>query len=395
MSRPAPTNRPDHHEGRSSMGNNRRLVSLLAVAGAALALALAAVQPASADPDNNNPGTPPSGKAANEIFSAVGADAFAELTNNIATVYNATPPAGTTRVLASYDAINPVTGAVGENITTKPGCTLARPNGANAGITALTLNQKSTAPGFTDEYCIDFVRSSRAKGSAPAEQSLTFYAQSRDAVSYAVIGNAYAPVLPLTTAQLKDIFECAKTDWSQVGGQAGAIHLYLPPTTAATYTFFLQAIGSSVTSVAAGCTGLPNVFVGQQNDGSSLNGDPQGILPYAVTKWAAQTNGAPGILDLRGGSHIGLVNATTSPFVTATVGPNTYQVLNPAFTSGASASFGRFFFNTVRPDAPQELKDVFKAGGYLCQHADEFLIPFGNTPLGDDTSQTQYCGKPN
>ena len=22
-------------------------------------------------------------------------------------------------------------------------------------------------------------------------------------------------------------------------------------------------------------------------------------------------------------------------------------------------------------------------------------VPFGNTPLGDDTNQTQYCGKPN
>ena len=239
------------------------------------------------------------------------------------------------------------------------------------------------------------MRSSRAKGAAPAEQSLTFYAQSRDAVSYAVIGNAYAPVAPLTTAQLKDIFECTLTDWSQVGGQAGAIHLYLPPASAATYTFFLQAIGSSTASVSAGCSGLPTVFVGQQNDGTSMKGDPQGILPYAVTKWAAQTNAAPGIIDFRGGAHIGPVNTATSPFITATVNAQTYQVLNPAFASGASASFGRFFFNTVRPDAPQELKDIFKAGGYLCTHADEFLIPFGNTPLGDDTSETQYCGKPN
>jgi ABC-type phosphate transport system substrate-binding protein len=301
-------------------------------------------------------------------------------------------------VLASYDAVNPVTGAtgVGENITPKPGCAtpaIPRPNGANAGITALLAGQKSTVD--TNEYCIDFVRSSRAKGAAPAEQSLTFYAQSRDAVSYAVIGNAYAPVAPLTTAQLKDIFECTLTDWSQVGGQAGAIHLYLPPVSAATYTFFLQAIGSSTASVSAGCTGLPTVFVGQQNDGTSMKGDPQGILPYAVTKWAAQTNAAPGIIDFRGGAHIGPVNTATSPFITATVNAQTYQVLNPAFASGASASFGRFFFNTVRPDAPQELKDIFKAGGYLCTHADEFLIPFGNTPLGDNTSDTQYCGKPN
>jgi len=348
--------------------------------------------PASADP-SGTPGQPPAGKNPNQILAGVGADAFAELTNNVATVYNATSP---TRVLASYDAINPVTGATGpgETISPKPGCTgIVRPNGANAGITALLANQKSTVD--TNEYCIDFVRSSRAKGAAAAEQPLTFYAQSRDAVSYAVIGNAYAPVAPLTTAQLKDIFECTTTDWSQVGGQAGAIHLYLPPTTAATYTFFLTAIGSSVAAVSAGCTGLPTVFVGQQNDGTSMKGDPQGILPYAVTKWAAQYNKAPAILDLRGGAQIGLVNTTQSPFKTATLNSVTYRVLDPLFVTGASSSFGRYFFNTVRPDAPQELKDIFKAGGYFCQHADDFLVPFGNTPLGDDTNQTQYCGKPN
>jgi len=372
------------------MSRNRRPLTLLALAGAALTLTLTAIQPASADPDNNNPGTPPPGKAANQIFTAVGADAFAELTNYIASNYNAQLPAPN-RVIASYDAINPLTAVPGETITTKPGCSMVRPNGANAGITAILLNQKSTVD--SNEYCVDFVRSSRAKGTAPGEANLTFYAQSRDAVSYAVLGNAYAPTTPLSTAQLKDIFECTTTDWSQVGGQAGAIHLYLPPATAATYTFFLQAIGSSVSAVTTGCAGLPTVFTGQQNDGQSLNGDPQGILPYAVTKWAAQSNGAPGILDLRGGSHIGTVNTTTPPFVNAVVGPTTYQVLNPAFASGASASFGRLFFNALRNTAPPELVDVFKSDGYLCLHADQFLIPFGNTPLGSDTSQPPYCGQ--
>jgi ABC-type phosphate transport system substrate-binding protein len=246
----------------------------------------------------------------------------------------------------------------------------------------------------TNEYCVDFVRSSRAKGAAAGEANLTFYAQSRDAVSYAVLGNAYAPTTALTTLQLKDIFECTTKDWSDVGGQAGAIHLYLPPASAATYTFFLQAIGSSVSAVTTGCSGLPTVFTGQQNDGQSVNGDPQGILPYAVTKWAAQSNGAPGIQDLRGGSHIGTVNTATSPFVSSTVGATTYQVLNPAFASGASSSFGRVFFNAVRNTAPQELQDIFAEGGYLCQHADEFLIPFGNTPLGADHNASTYCGKP-
>ena len=77
MNRTTPATRPDHHEGRPSMGKNRRLLSLVAVAGAALALAVGGIQPASADPDNGNPGTPPSGKAANQIYATVGADAFA------------------------------------------------------------------------------------------------------------------------------------------------------------------------------------------------------------------------------------------------------------------------------------------------------------------------------
>lgn len=373
-----------------------RLVALVGAAGLAAGLALAGATPASADPDNAHPGTPPAGLSAAQIYAAVGADAFAELTNNVTSAYDAQSPAPQ-HTLASYDAINPVTGAAGEQITTKPGCTIVRPNGANAGINAMLLNQRSNADqgGDGTSYCIDFVRSSRAKGTAAGEANLTFYAQSRDAVSYAVLGNAYAPTTPLTTAQLKDIFECTTQDWSEVGGQPGAIHVYLPPDSAATLTFFLQAIGTNLTNVKAGCTGLPTVFAGQQNDGTSLGGDPQGILPYAVTKWAAQINEPAGIKDLRGGVHVGTVNTTTAPTTTSTFGGQTYAVLNPAFTTGSSASFGRYFFNAVRNDAPSDLKDVFKAGGFLCQHAEELLIPFGNTPLGDDTTQTQYCGKAN
>ena len=369
---------------------NRRLASAIAVVGLTSTLALAGAGVATADPVAGSPGTPPPGKTAAQIYSTVGADAFAELTNNLATKYNAQTPAPA-QTLASYDAINPDTGAAGENITTKPGCTVARPNGANAGISTILLDQKSTVD--TTQYCVDWVRSSRAKGTAAGEAKLTFYAQSRDAVSYAVIGNAYAPTTPLTTTQLKDIFECTVTDWSEVGGQAGAIRLYMPPASAATLTFFLQAIGTSLPNVNAGCAGLPTYLTGQQNDGRTMNGDPQGIAPYAVTKWAAQVNEPVGIKDFRGGTHIGTVNTTTSPVTTKVLGGVSYEVLNPDFTTGASAAFGRIFFNTVRNDAPDSLKAIFKDTGYLCANADQLLIPFGNTPLGNDHSASTYCGR--
>ena len=52
---------------------------------------------------------------------------------------------------------------------------MARPNGANAGITTILLNQKSDVGtgGDGTSYCVDFVRSSRSKGTAPGEANLT------------------------------------------------------------------------------------------------------------------------------------------------------------------------------------------------------------------------------
>jgi len=374
---------------------SRRTLRAGLAGGAAALLTLIGSAAAVADPNPGSPGTPIAGKTDSQLYAAVGADAFAELTNNVVSAYNSQQPAPTT-LLESYDAINPVTGAAGEPIVTKPGCSVgARPNGANAGITAILLNQKSDVGtgGDGTSYCIDWVRSSRPKGAATGEANLSFYAQSRDAVSYAVIGNAYAPTTPLSTTQLKDIFECTTRDWSEVGGQAGPIHVYLPPSSAATLTFFLQALGTSLTNVNAGCAGLPTVFAQQQNDGRTMNGDPMGIAPYAVTKWAAQSNEAPGISDYRGGTHVGTVNTDTSPITSQTLNNVTYAVLNPNFATGDTTNFGRLFYNVVRNDAPQGLKDVFKAGGFLCQHQNEFLVPFGNTPLGDDQTADRFCGQ--
>ncbi|MDX6202967.1 MAG: hypothetical protein QOJ83_2467 [Frankiales bacterium] len=345
------------------------------------------VVPAAADPVAGAPGTPPPSLSQTQIIAGVGADADAELVDQVATVYNAQVPAPAS-YLASYDAFNPVTGA-SETITTKPGCPLPRPNGANTGVSALKTNQLSTADGVTP--CIDFARSSRAKKSDGTESSLSFYAFARDAVTWVSIGNSYAPK-SLTLAQLKGIFECSITDWSQVGGQAGGIHVFTPPSGAATYTFFLQAIGSSLSSVATGCGSAAKPT--QTNDGTSLAGDPQAIAPYAVTKWAAQRNGAPGINDLRGGAvlgEIGAPGADVAPTTTTTVAGTTYTVLNPTFAQGPQ---GRLLYNVVRTaSASTELKNIFNPGGFICTHQDALIVPFGATPLGTDTSQTNYCGQ--
>ena len=85
---------------------NRRLLRTSVAGGMVAAFAIAGIGTASADP-NPEPGTPPAGKTPSQIYAGVGADAFAELTNNVMVNYNAQSPAPAV-VLASYDSINPV-----------------------------------------------------------------------------------------------------------------------------------------------------------------------------------------------------------------------------------------------------------------------------------------------
>lgn len=381
-----PTTQSIGPDMKSRHSNRRYLRRSIAAAITVSAVAVFGAGAASADPIPSAPGTPPAGKTPSQIYAGVGADADAELFNTVADEYNQTSP---TALLASYDAVNSVTGAANENITTKPGCSVVRPNGANAGATAILTPSKSTVDTSAD--CIDFVRMSRAKKTDNSENSLTFYAFARDAVTWSTVGNSYAPKT-LTTAQIKDIFECTITNWADVGGQYGDIHVYANPSSAATYTFFLQTIGSSIAAVQTGCgSSLRTV---QQVDGSRLNGDPQGIYPNAVTKWAAQKNTPPGISDVRGGTVLGRVNdSTVSATIVQNVGGTDYTVLNPAFATGSGATQGRLLFNAVRNTASNDLKSIFAPGGFVCTNQNSLLIPFGATPLGTDTSATNYCGQ--
>lgn len=387
----------------------RRTVALIAMTSCVVLSALAgSLDLASAEPVPSAPGTYPATNGsgatstATDFVTAVGADADAELVDNIAKTYNAQVSATAPKVL-SFDAVNPTTGTVESSpIHVKPGCDITRPNGANAGLTAIAKNQLSAVatsnpnPGDGASYCIDVVRSSRSKKTDGTEAGLTFYSLTRDAVTWATIGGSYAPDAPLTTKQVRGIYECSITNWAQVGGQYGDIHVYAPPTSAATYTFFLQSIGSSVANVSAGCG--TTVRATQQNDGTQIGGDPQGITPYAVTKWAAQSNGAPGINDLRGGTVLGRVplsdGTSVAPLITYQSGP--YRVLNPQFASGsgtATSTQGRVLYDVVRNGSP--LSTLFDAAGFVCANQDSLLPPYGAVPLGTDTSQTEYCGKPN
>lgn len=365
-----------------------RVALSLTAAGVAAAAALLSGGPALADPNPSSPGTPVTGVTDDtKLAAGVGADADAELVNAIVTEYNARPSA-TDPQLESFDAVNPQTGVAGEQIVTKPGCSIARPNGANAGATALLAKAKATgAGGDSTSLCVDYARMSRAKKTDGSEATLDFYALTTDAVTWAAVTGSYAPAT-LSKAQLKDIFECTDTDWSQVGGQAGPIHVYVPPSSSATYTFFLQAIGSSIANVTTGCGSA--AITAQQNDGTKLTGDPEAIAPYAIGKWASQSNVESDssilVKDLRGGTVLGSATAATGDaYVSPTTTLSGYLVNNPSFTAPFTRTLFTATLNTSTPAYfPSSLADaIFGTTGFVCTDSgvQSVFARYGFSPL--------------
>ena len=164
------------------------------------------------------------------------------------------------------------------NITTKPGCSVVpaqRRQRRHHGDHAEPEEQRARRRRHELLHRLGALEPGQGHGRRRA--NLTFYAQSRDAVGYATIGNAYAPTTPLTTAQLKDIFEC--TDHRlEPGRWPGRSDRPLPAAdTAATYTFFLKAIGSSLTTVHADCDGSRPTPAAERR-----------LAPSTVTRWGSR-----------------------------------------------------------------------------------------------------------
>ena len=122
------------------------------------------------------------------------------------------------------------------------------PTGSSAGVGALQLGD------------IDFARSSR--GPASGEAALNFWAFGKDAIAVVTFGNRATG--NLTLAQLKDIYECNITDWSQLGYAPGTIEPVGMNSSSGTYGTFNTLVGTTA------------------NNGSCVKrvGGPSGIFPF-------------------------------------------------------------------------------------------------------------------
>ncbi|MFD4597230.1 substrate-binding domain-containing protein [Streptomyces sp. NPDC058464] len=187
------------------------------------------------------------------------------------------------KVIASWNA----TGT--SPITTKAtgSCTITRPDGSGAGITALN----TALDGSTG--CVDFARSSRGPNNTTTTD-LTFIPYAKDAVSWVKQDGSALPD-DLTTAQLKAIYECTLTSLNGV-----TLTPILPQSASGTRAFFLSSIG--VTTPGSCVTSNSTI---QENDGSIVDsaGD---IFPYSVAQYTAQETSV--VDDRRGDAVLGSVN---------------------------------------------------------------------------------------
>jgi ABC-type phosphate transport system substrate-binding protein len=261
----------------------RMLSKLLAGAAAVAATVTLAAGPALADPP-----TPPR----NSDVVGVGSDTIQFVMDQLSHDYNKAHH-GASTLLYSWDAV-----PQGSTITEKAGgvggdCTVIRPTGSGAGISALEANAAVT--GGTG-FCVDFARSSRGRAttdpSCTASGGICFVSLGGDAVTWAArsaaAGGTNAPA-ELTLAELKAIYLCQDTKWTQVGGTSTAtIHPYLPQTSSGTRAFFLTALGGGTPITPGSCVSDDNNTLIENEGVAPVLNDVNGIFPYSVADFIAQ-----------------------------------------------------------------------------------------------------------
>jgi phosphate transport system substrate-binding protein len=167
-----------------------------------------------------------------------------------------------------------------------------RPNGSGAGRDALLASVQA------GDGCIDIARSSsgpRAIGTTPGTDltSFEYYAYGLDAVGATTASTHIPADHDLTLAELQGIYNCTITNWSQIGGTAGAIQRYWPQAGSGTRSFAQSdLLGFDPTTISS--ASCPAVKLSQENTGAQIatNGDQAtAVFVYSVANWVAMSRG--------------------------------------------------------------------------------------------------------
>lgn len=264
--------------------------TLAAVAGVGLVAAgLLSASPASADPSGtDNFQTRP--------LQGVGSDT----TQNVMSDLGAVITIAGNKQIASWDAIG--TPATFQTRTTA-NCTYTRTeaNGSGNGRSRLL---ESLQAADARSGCLDFARSSSAKGSLVTSPSLTWIPFAKDVSTYITRSDGGVPRSGLTLDDVKNVYKCLFTPdiWPilpQTGsgsrsfwlGQMGITEAQI---SAGTYPC-LVPVGTTVNGIAG--TGRPYT---QENNGVALKIDE--MSPFSIGLWNVQAAGVN--TDTRGALNV-------------------------------------------------------------------------------------------
>ena len=261
--------------------NRLRLGAVAATAVAACITLVAA--PAFADPAPGTFGT----------IAGVGSDTIQDVMNGLA--HDISTP-----VIASWDAVEPGTGATNTTIKTKStGNTFARPNGSGAGVNALSDSIEGgthTFNGVDVTGQVDFARSS--SGPSVTGTTLTYIPFAQDAVTYAVnAGSDFPRNIPLGSSAdptnkltLYNIYHCTKTSYTDSNLNPVTINPYLPQSGSGTAKFWATQVGITE-SAPPSCVKRVNQdgLAVEEHNGAALT-NPGDIVPFSIAQYIAQGN---------------------------------------------------------------------------------------------------------
>ncbi|WP_426245800.1 substrate-binding domain-containing protein [Nocardioides sp. LHG3406-4] len=162
---------------------------------------------------------------------------------------------------------------------------VTRPNGSGAGKGLLY------GPGNNPD--VDFARSSSAINAAEKTNGLFAFPFAKDnlALATATASNAPATISPTDMVR---IYSGAVTNWSQLGGSAGAIAPKIPQTGSGTRDFFVAQLKAA--NGGADVTLAPSVTEVQEHDDTPIKSNPNAVAPFSVGR-----AGLLGTLRMEGG----------------------------------------------------------------------------------------------
>lgn len=383
----------------------RAIRKIVTIAAAVAAVSTAGVGSALADPSS----TPPL-----NAIAGVGSDTLTPVYHQLTSDYNASH----TTELASWDAVNPTTGVAGDTIVTKASsstdstCSMVRPNGSSAGITAL---ENTVSDG--GHPCVDFARSSRAPATTDPT-TIAFARLAKDAITWSSPKGTTTTPSPapktLTVLQLANIYNCTSgfTEWSQVGGTTSAtIVPVLPQSGSGTRSTFLLAMGQAL-GLGSGVSLTPGPCVVNGTDsagvaieentgvttgniaefGTTTHPKVDALFPYSIGDYVAQTGHKHSTSIWKPGD-LGMKQiAGKAP----TVGSGTTMHINTGFP----VAMDRILYDVVAnagtaaapaiPTSPENLKSVFGTSaqkGWICQTTGQAdIVSYGFLKLGTGTA---------